>query len=76
MAVYKTKGGRWFVNYYRLGERKKAKRKYFGRGRESELALRQWGLDRAQAGKEGRFETFEARIAGMTFLELTHALAN
>ncbi len=37
MSVNKTKDGRWFVNYYQPGERKKARRKYFGRGRDAEL---------------------------------------
>ncbi len=46
MSVHQTKDGRWFVNYYQTGERKTAKRKYFGRGRESELAARQRDLDR------------------------------
>jgi integrase len=70
MSVHKTKNGNWFVNYYLPGERKTAKRKYFGHGRESELTARQWDLELSQAKKDNQIVPIDQTGTGLTFLEL------
>lgn len=69
MAVHKTTDGRWFVAHYQPGSRQ-AKKKYFGRGEDAELAARQWFIDYRKEKRQGTSETFEVRTDGLTFLEL------
>jgi integrase len=70
MSIHKTKDNRWFVAYYPPGSGHSPKRKYFGRGKDAELAARQWDLDWKRAKREGAPESFEVRSGDMTFLEL------
>lgn len=70
MSVHKTKDNRWFCAYYLPKSGHSPKRKYFGRGKDAELAARQWDLDWKRAKREGAPESFEVRSGDMTFLEL------
>ena len=71
MSVHKTHDSRWFCAFYPSGSGHSPKRKYFGRGKDAELAARQWDLDWKQAKRQGTPESFEDRAGDMTFLELT-----
>ena len=69
MSVHHTKDGRWFAAYWPTGEGRQA-RKYFGRGRDAELAARQFDLDYAKAKKYGTEHQVETLAESPSFLTL------